>query len=227
MGSGRTSSRLLEELGICYPLPRAIIKFRRVQKQLRQVEEVLRAVENGRVHPVFSQTSNAYGQLTTIKPRLFDELGSSRVRDCFFDPFASCFRSSGRSLDVIQNLSGDALLKSDREGAAGAGRFLVTEMPLTDVDHEDLLLCMMTGMSNSELCRRLLYDRSAMTSIRHDVELRYASAFKWLAAYREETIRRGFAVDGKRKRWLAGLRSSDLGRRQDAMNSAVRWLLRY
>ncbi len=227
IGSGKASTRLLEDLAICYPLPRSIVKFRREQKQLRQVEEVLRSVENGRVHPVFSQTSNQHGQLTTIRPRLFDEPATARLRHCFFQPFAACFRSSGRSLDVIQNLSGDALLKSDREGAAGSGRFLLTEMSLADVDHEDLLLCMMTGMSNSELCRRLLYHRSAVTSIRHDVELRYAGAFKWLAAYREETIRRGFAQDGSRRRWLAGLRSSDLGKRQKSLDSAVRWLLRY
>ena len=196
IGSGRASSRLLEELGICYPLPRAIVKFRRVQKQLRQVEEVLRSVENGRVHPVFSQTSNSYGQLTTIKPRLFDELGPGRLSDCFSDPLVGYFRSSGRSLNVIQDLSGDALLKRDRQVAAGSGRFLLNGMSLSDVDHEDLLLSMMIGMSNSKLCRRFFYDRSAVESIRHDVELRYARAFKWLATYREETIRRGFASMG-------------------------------
>jgi hypothetical protein len=227
IGSGRASSRLLEELGICHPLPRAIVKFRRVQKQLRQVEEVLRSVENGRVHPVFSQTSNSYGQLTTIKPRLFEELGPGRLSDCFFHPMTGQFRSSGRSLNVIQDLSGDALLKRDRQVAAGSGRFLLNGVSLPDVDHEDLLLSMMIGMSNSKLCRRFFCDRSAMESIRHDVELRYAGMFKWLATYREETIRRGFALDGNRKRCLAGLRSSDLGKRQDALDSAVRWLLRY
>ena len=86
---------------------------------------------------------------------------------------------------------------------------------------------MMIGMSNSELCRRFLYDRSAVASIRHDVELRYARSFKWLAAYREETMRRGFALDGDRKRGWDGLRSPDLGKRQKAMDSAVRWLLGY
>jgi hypothetical protein len=220
IGCEKVSSRLLEHLGIYYPLARSIVKFRRAQKQLRQVEEVLRAVENGRVQPVFSQTSNDYGQLTAVRPRLFDELVPSRLMQCFGDPFAGYFRSSGRSLDVVQNLSGDALLKRDRDGAGGSKRFLLSEISLADVDHEDLLLSMMIGMSNSELCRRLLFERSAVASIRHDVELRYASSFTWLAAYREETMRRGFALDADRKRWLAGLRSSDIGKREKAL---VRW----
>jgi hypothetical protein len=227
MGFRKATTRLLEELGICHPLARLMVKSRRVQKQLRQVEEVLRAVENGRVYPVFSQTSNSHGQLTTIRPKLFDDFGPALLGRCFEDPLRDYFRSSGRSLEVVENLSGDAILKKDRRAAGASGRFLTTQIPLDDVDHEDLLLSTMIGMPMSQVCRKFLYNRSAMASIRHDLELRYCDSFRWLAAYREETIQRGFALDGDRRRWIDGLRSSDLGKRQKAVDSAVRWLLRY
>jgi len=146
----------------------------------------------------------------------------------FFEhPLKSHFRSGRKSLDIVESLSGDVVLSKDRRAAGASGRFLTTEIALNDVDQEDLLLSMMIGMSNAKLSRRFLYNRSAVASIRHDLEIRYSGSFKWLEEYRMETMKRGFALDGARRRWFDGLRSSNLAKREEAVDSAVRWLLRY
>jgi DNA polymerase I-like protein with 3'-5' exonuclease and polymerase domains len=227
IGDRKATIRLLEELGACHPLPRLLVKFRRVQKQLRQVEGILRTVENGRIYPVFSQTSNVHGQLTSIGPNLFADFGHAILGSCFGDALKGHFRSSQKSLDIVENLSGDALLKKDRRAAGALGRFLKTEIVLDGVDHIDLLLSTMIGTSNSQLCRKFLCHRSTIASIRHDFELRYTSSFRWLEDYRKKTMRQGFAFDGDRRRWFSGLRSSNIAKRQQALDSAVRWLLRY
>ena len=227
MGDRKATLRLLEDLAICHPLPRLLVMHRRLQKQLRHVEGILRATESGRVHPVFSQTSNDHGQLTAIRPKLFEDFGHALVSGCFDHPLRRQFRSARRSLDIVQDLTGDTLLKKHRQAAGDSGRFLTTEMALNDMDHEDLLLSIMIGMSNSKLCRRFLCNRSAVASIRHDLEIQYFMSFRWLDEYRKETVERGYALDGDRRRWFDGLRSSNLAKRQSAVDSAVRWLLRY
>ena len=227
MGSRKATLRLLEDLAICHSLPRLMVKYRRVQKQLRHVEEILRSVENSKIYPLFSQTANNHGQLTTIRPRLFEDSEYALVSRFFEHPLKSYFRSGRKSLDIVESLSGDVVLSKDRRAAGASGRFLTTEIALNDVDQEDLLLSTMIGMSNAKLSRRFLYNRSAVASIRHDLEIRYSGSFKWLEEYRMETMKRGFALDGARRRWFDGLRSSNLAKREEAVDSAVRWLLRY
>ena len=227
MGFRRATLRVLEELGICHSLPRSIVNFLRVQKQLRQVEEIQLATENGKVYPVFSQVSNDHGQLTAIRPKLFEDFGHHLLSGCFKNPLKGYFRSASRSLDIIEKVSGDTVLKRDRRAAGASGRFLTTGTPLSDVDHGDLLLSAMMGVSSACLSRRFLHSRSAIASIFHDLEVRYCRSFKWLEEYRQETMRLGFALNGDKRRWFDGLRSSDLAKRQRALDSAVRWLLRY
>ena len=82
-------------------------------------------------------------------------------------------------------------------------------------------------MSNERLCRGFLCERSTAMSIRHDLATRYAASFKWLEVYRRQTLEQGFAVDGDRRRWLDGLGSSNVEKREHAVNFAVRWSLRY
>ncbi len=51
--------------------------------------------------------------------------------------------------------------------------------------------------------------------------------FQWLGSYRRKAQVNGYAtIDGGRK-YIDGLKSSDMARRDRAMEEAVRWLIRY
>jgi DNA polymerase I-like protein with 3'-5' exonuclease and polymerase domains len=227
IGFRKVTFRVIEYLSVCYTLPRLIVKYRRVLKQLRHLEGIIRAVQNFRVYPVFNQASNDYGQLTAVRPRLFEDFGHTLLSSCFEESLSNFFSSSQRSLDIVQDLSEDDVLQNDRLAAGASRRFLKTEVALDDVDQEDLLLSTMIGMSNEKLCKRFLYKQSVIASIRHDFEVRYCKSYRWLEEYRKQTMKRGFALDCERRRWFDGLRSSDIAKRERAVNSAVRWLLRY
>jgi hypothetical protein len=77
------------------------------------------------------------------------------------------------------------------------------------------------------MCRIFLLDRNAIAAIRHDLRIRYSSTFLWLAQFRNETATKGFASAQGRRRCFDGLRSSNLDKREKALHSAVKWLIRW
>ena len=132
-----------------------------------------------------------------------------------------------RSIDILQRVSEDEVLRRDRrdglEHACPIGRSAAGE----DLDQKDLLLSVAIGLSNAALSRRFLIDRLTAAQIRQTLEVKYAKLFTWLATYRSEALNQGFVYhDGKRK-YLEGLKSSDIDKRHKALVSAVRWLISY
>jgi DNA polymerase I-like protein with 3'-5' exonuclease and polymerase domains len=95
------------------------------------------------------------------------------------------------------------------------------------LDQKDLLLSVVIGLSDAALSKRFLIDRLTAAGIRETVGAKYVKVFKWLDTYRRDAMALGFAYhDGKRK-YLEGLKSSDIDRRNQAVVSAVRWAIRY
>jgi DNA polymerase I-like protein with 3'-5' exonuclease and polymerase domains len=68
-----------------------------------------------------------------------------------------------------------------------------------------------------------------MTTIKRDLETRYQALFRWLNNYRRIAQATGYGsnpIDGKRK-YIDGLKSSDIAKKAQALEHAVRWLIRY
>jgi DNA polymerase I-like protein with 3'-5' exonuclease and polymerase domains len=89
------------------------------------------------------------------------------------------------------------------------------------------LLSVAIGLSDAALSRRFLINHLTATGIRQALEAKYAKLFKWLDTYRRDAVTLGFAQHDGRRKYLDGLKSSDIDRRHKALRSAVRWLIRY
>lgn len=99
--------------------------------------------------------------------------------------------------------------------------------PVDDGDAEDVVLSLATGVSDAALCQRFLIDPMRAARLRSAAEARYARLFAWLEDYRKDAVAQGFASYQGRRKYLEGLRSSDMDRRQRATRSVVRWLVKY
>ena len=82
VGFRKITSSLLEELAIEHRVPRLLVRYRRYQKRLRDVEAVMQSVQDGRVHPIFSQTRTDYCRVFSSKPRLLDLDDASHLSSC-------------------------------------------------------------------------------------------------------------------------------------------------
>jgi DNA polymerase-1 len=228
IGGRKLTLRFLEELAISQTLVRKVVEYRRRQKQLRHVEEVIKAVRDGRLYPIFSQTRSDHGSLYSTRPRLFEEWVHPLVLACIKHPLADHFRSPSRSLDTIQRLARDDVLRRDRACGEGVpSSFLKLEALPGGLDHQQLLLSIMVGLPKEKICRAFCLSQAKVASLRHDLEVRYFRSFSWLVTYRKTVAEKGMAVVDERTRWFNGVRSSNLGKREKAIRSSVRWLLKY
>jgi DNA polymerase I-like protein with 3'-5' exonuclease and polymerase domains len=224
-GQRLTLSRL-EELAGTHDLPRLIVRYSRVQKLVRQLEAICTAVKGGRVFPIFSQVRWAHGGLSS-SPRICEPdipLDATTVID---DAIRERMNDWNRSLDTLQRMSDDSVLKRDLRTGGDYFCLFRRNAALRHVDQRDLLLSVAIGLSNAALSRRFLIDRVTAAGIRQALEAKYVKVFKWLDTYRTDTMTRGFGFHDGRRKYLDGLKSSDIDKRQNALVSAVRWAVRY
>jgi DNA polymerase-1 len=217
----------LEQLVSAHSLPRLIVKYSRVQKRVRQLEAICRAVKNERAFPLFSQVKWPHGGLSSTDPRICEPGGPLEATAVIDRIIRERMDDSNRSLEILQRVTGDTVLKRDRRGGVDHPCFMGRDAAGRDLDQKDVLLCVAIGLSDAALSRRFLIGRLTAAGIRQTLEGKYQKLFKWLDTYRRDAMAQGFAYyDGKRK-YLEGLRSSDIDKRHKAVRSAVRWLIRY
>jgi DNA polymerase-1 len=214
----------LEQLAQRNELARSIVQYRRLQEQLRQLEEISRREKNGKVFPLFSQVKVAHGSISSIDPRLFELEGRSRLRAVLDEDIQRHIPDESRALDIIQQLTGDRTLEMDRQ--TGKKEFIGSKEPsLVGLCHTEVLVLLSIGVSDAALCKRFLIDARRASVVREAVTDRYPRLFGWLEECRRNIVSSGFVSSGERRRYWEGLRSSDIDKRHRALQSAVRWLI--
>ena len=214
----------LEQLAQGNELARAIVQYRRLQKQVRQLDAICKGEENGRVFPLFSQVKAGHGTISSADPSLFDSDGGLRPAAVLDTDIRQRIPNESRALDILQQLTGDRTLEKDRQ--TGKRLFIGGEQPsLVGLCHAEVLVSLAIGVSNAALCKRFLINARRAGDLRKGVTERYPRLFTWLDEYRRNTVSSGFALSGERRRFWDGLGSSDIDRRNRAQRSAVRWLI--
>ena len=199
-------------------------------KRLTAVEAMIKCVDGSKVHPVFNQIRSTYGALASKNPNLFDIGGISGLRDAFGKEIQPHFRDQGKSLDTLQEMAGDKALREDRASDYKGNAFLATHVRTGNLERQEqdeLVLLLALGRADFELSKRFLVDRLAAATMRHDVQVRYRSTFQFLEEFRRNSLAQGYAYSNGKRKYLAGLKSSNLGKRKKAQEYAVRWLLGY
>ena len=225
VGFRKISLGALEELAIAHTVPRLLVRYNRCGKRLRDLEAVCQSVQNGRVHPVFSQTRTDHCRLSSVKPRLLDIDGVQDLASYLPDGVRQFCPDARKALGILADAAADNVLQGDLLAAKGS-YCLQNVRPLDEGGHLQLLLSVVVGVSDHQMCRMFLLDRSTITAICHEFRTRYSLTFLWLEEFRNETATKGYASNGRR-RYLDGLRSSSLEKRDKAMRSAIRWRIQW
>jgi DNA polymerase I len=223
----RLNHSQLEELASGHNLARLIVRYGRIQKLVRQMDAIRSAVKEGRVFPVFSQVRRQSGGLSSTDPKMCDSdgpLGCTAVMD---KAVRELMEDRDRSLGILQRVTGDEALKTDLSYWSKDSSLVGDDAMLGKLDQRELLLFTATGRSDAALCRRFLIDRATAVAIRKTHEARYVKLFTWLDIYRKDTVTRGFGYHDGIRKYLDGLKSSDINKKQKALRSAVEWLIRY
>jgi DNA polymerase I-like protein with 3'-5' exonuclease and polymerase domains len=214
----RATLASLESLAGSNEKARKIVEYRRARDLVRQIGEVLEHGRGGKVHPLFSQISSRYGQVTSRQPNLF---ASKVIRDAVDESVRPLYADAARSLNELGRLAMDDQLSSD----------LVSGNHTTFGQLEDsagkFLLSLAVGANNAKLARMFLLEHSQVDELRHRMRIRYRDAFLWLEKVRMDACINGFVENDNHRYYVAGLGSANLHKRQKAMNLCIRWLLQY
>ncbi len=218
---------ILEQVAISEPIVRLVVQYKRLRSYIVRLESTSAAVTDGKIYPLFNQIKSRAGLLNTVKPSLFESDTSPELKSCFDSSVIDYFKDRQRSLDTLSQVTQDPVLQEVRASKSKVDVFMAEHAVMKDIDHDELLLSLATGQPDSMLSRAFLVDRLKVEMIRHDLGKRYQIMFQWLESYRRRAQANGYAtIDGKRK-YIDGLKSSDVARRERALEHAVRWLIRY
>src|ERR1022692_1247321 len=191
---------MLEELAIAHKVARLLVTYKRGERRLRDIEAVIQAVHDGRVHPVFSQTRTDHCRLSSIKPRLLD---ADNAQDFVFflpDGLHQFCPEASRALGILADAAADKILQGDILAAKGT-YYLPNLPPLNVGNHFRLLISVVVGVSDHQMCKIFLLDRNAIAGIRHDLKTRYSSSFLWLEQFCGGAAKKGFAAAQGRRRY--------------------------
>jgi hypothetical protein len=206
-----------------HDLIRNIVRYLRLRKRVKVLDSIQETATDGKVFPLFSQVRLAHGGIASTEPKLIDP---DMVFENDFIKAPAIRRrlpQRKRALDMLQAVTGDRALEADRK--TGRAAFIGGIDPNPEVDHGDLLLSTAIDLSTAALCRRFLVQPPTVASLRGAMRSRYGTLFGWLDEYRRQAQANGFASWEGRRKYLEGLRSSDLNRRAKAVRSATRWLI--
>jgi DNA polymerase I-like protein with 3'-5' exonuclease and polymerase domains len=214
----------MEQIAGAFPLVASIVKYRREQRRHRDIEAICDAAKKGRVYPSFSQFKSAHGSLSSVSPCLDEAVAAGAVLD---QALAKLFADAAASLEILMEASGDDVLRKDLRPRKAKDGFIPGLSVSGDADQCEALLMTAIGEPDPVVSRRFLMGRADTAKLRSAITSRYPALFSWLQDFRRAALANGFAEHGGSRKYLAGLRSSDVDKRNRAVRSAVRWLARY
>jgi DNA polymerase I-like protein with 3'-5' exonuclease and polymerase domains len=225
LGKRSLTQSLIEHLAPQRPLLKLVVEYKRRGKQLRRVESIIKAIRRGRVYPLFSQTGD--GRISSTDPDLFADDGLEGLYDCVGGEPAVWLQDKRRSLDQVQQASGDLALKRDRTGPRQLNLFMKGQAIMDAVDHDDLLLRILFGESSHRLSTRFFMDRLTVNNIVHVLGARYPRVFHYVSDAKAQGLKHGYVEREGLRRYFDGFGSSSMEKRNMAQVLACRWLLQY
>jgi DNA polymerase I-like protein with 3'-5' exonuclease and polymerase domains len=227
IGPRKVTLSALEQLAIKEPLARLIVEFKRVRRKVVRLESVSCAVRDGKIYPLFNQIRSRNGLVTASGPSLFDMEGLRELESCIDGKVRDLFVDTQRALASLARLTEDRLLHRALAAKFKDDPVKSSHPWIQGLDYYDLLASLAIDQSDAVLSKRLLVEHSKIAAVRHDLARRYQVMFQWLNNFRRMARTRGYAVYGDLRKYIDGLKSSDIARRDQALVHAVRWLIRY
>ncbi len=214
----------LEQLASSHDLPFLISKYRRTRKRYKEADALCVAAIDGRIFPALSQIKGGHGCIWSNSPALEEAIATQAVQDKQLLSILACAETA---LLNLRDICGDAVLRDDLIDYKRGENFIACDLGIHGVTHCEILIHIATGLSDATVCRKLLIDKTQAVQFRTAITSRYEQLFEWLDQFKRYAIEQGYAEYAGRRKYLDGLRSSDIDKRTKAVRSAIRWLIRY
>ncbi len=226
IGPRRMTVSALEHLAVVEPVARLVVEAKRLRSRVVRLESISAAARAGRIYPLFNQIKSRTGRVATTGPSIFDVDGVSDLKSCFDNGLRNRFVDAKASFHILAELTKDPVLIKVETSKSKVDPVVAKHPLMQDLDADELLLGLAVGQSDTALSKKFLVDRFRIRKIRQFLETRYQTMFRWLNSFRRSAATKRYATNGDLRKYIDGLKSSDVARKGQALEHAVRWLLR-
>ena len=223
--SRKITLSVLEQLAVNNPIAKLIVKYKRLQKRMKKVDAIIKSAKGKKIYPIFNQIKTSYGQISSTGPNLFEGDGSDDIKNSISKSLRPYFRDTKSSMDILEKLSHDQNFKKDRVN--NKNEFMEAHPQMKEIKKDEFLLTTLIGYSDAKLSQKFMIDRLTLSTLRHELEMRYPTLFQWIEDFKTRSAKQGYAKLGNKRKYLDGLKSSNLEKRKKAINLSVRWLIQY
>jgi DNA polymerase I-like protein with 3'-5' exonuclease and polymerase domains len=222
-GMRQISTSLIEQMASRHPLIAAIADYRRMSRRKKEIDGIISSVTKGKVFPLFNLIRQPCGKLSSSEPNLDEAFAACAVdhRDLQAE-----WSSPDKAAQTLLRIASDPVLRADLRTKEPQKN--IKDVPfINHSNYSDVLLSIAVNPSEEALSKRFCVSRQTAVKVRREVLTRYHVTFQWLDEFKRSALANGFAEHEGRKKYLDGLRSSDVERKNKAVISTVKWLLRY
>jgi len=219
--SHRIGESQLEQVAAEVPLVAKIVRYRRERRRTKSIEAICNAAKDGRVYPLLSQSRVWHGAVSSSSPGLEEAFAAGAILD---QDIAGLFTDVGRSLRALADASSEAALGEDLGAEKGKDGFMPEISVVGHAAQREAVLLTAVGEPDSVIARRFLIARGDARKLRGIIVSRYPALFRWLQDAKKSALANGFIDCGMTRKYLAGLHSSDVDKRNRALRLTIRWL---
>jgi len=227
IGPRRLTVAALERLAIVEPIACLIVEFKRIRNRIVRLESIAAATRDGKIYPLFNQIRYRSGLVASTGPSIFDIEGVSKLRSCFPRSMQDLFADETVSLRLLAEMTKDPILVKETASKAKINPVIAKRPSMQELDSPEFLVRLAVGQSDTALSKRFLTDRERIATMRREFRKRYETMFSWLDEFRLWARTKCYVTNGDMRKYIEGLRCSDLARRERALEYSVRWLIRY
>ncbi len=165
------------------------------------------------------------GLVETEKPDLLislDNIDMSRV----MEPNGFIFnKNTNTILGTISKITGSHNLEKELNNK-GKG-FLAIADNREDIDIYRLFIHMCIGFSDYQMAKEFYVVQRKIVEIKQEWKKCFPGTFKWFEKFKHDAMIMGYAELHGKKKYLYGLNSSNMAKKEIALQNIVRWAIRY
>jgi len=222
-GIRQISSSLIEQMASRHPLIGSIASYRRIHRRKKDVDGIISSVTKAKVFPLFNQIKLPCGKLSSSDPNLEEALLAGAIDN---PDLKAVWFSSDDAAQRLAQIVKDPILQDDL-GTREPHKNIQGVPFLSRSNYSDVLLSVAINPSVEALSKRFCVSTQTAAKMRREMSTRYQVTFRWLEEFKRSALADGFAQYEGRRKYLDGLRSSDVEKKNMAVMSTLKWLLCY
>lgn len=215
----------LIQLAKHYVAPRLILEYKKEKSILKKLDQIFISINENKVYPIFNLLKNPIGLVETEKPDLLtlledvDMLGVYLPNDFIF------YRNINAVLKRISEITGYKDFEIELEEKQKV--FIAIIDDCKDINIFRLFVHVLIGYSEYQIAKEFYVVQRKISEVKHKMRECFFYIFKWFEDFKNKAIIKGYAELNNRKKFLYGLNSSNMSKKEIALQNIVRWAIRY